>query len=1369
MLRTYTVLIRTLTFILSLSISVNGEIHTDLNNAHGHGELLITELMAIDSILADEDGDFSDWIEILNSGSMEVNLKGWHLTDSPNDLTRWTFPDVTVSAGGYLVVFASDKDRRNPGSQLHTNFRLSASGEYLALVEPDGVTVAHEYAPRYPDQHAPKEGFSYGLAMDPLTGVSRDDMRFFREPTPGSANKQGVLGFVVETKFSFERGFYNEPFEGTITTTTRNAVIRYTTDGTTPTADNGYIYNGPIKINTTTMLRAAAYKPDFEPTAVVTHTYIFLDDVITQTRPPAYPSRWGGGVSADYDMDPDVVNHPLYRNTIHDDLKSLPAMSIVTDPANLFDPSRGIYVNPERKGVAWERPASTELIYPDGRKGFQINNGLRIQGGYSRIPDRKKHSFRLLFKRQYGPPTLRYPLFKDSPVDRFDTVVLRGTYNYSWHSHEGGFGSTIGKAEYLRDEFSRRTQLATGQPASHGTFVHLYLNGLYWGIYNLCERPDDAFSAEHLGGEKEEWDVISGGTRGINTTQIKAGNKTAWNTMMSLAERSALATDEKYQEIRKYVDVDNLIDYMLVIYYTGNRDAPTIIGGGGTPWNFYSARRRIPNAGFRFFAWDSEWTLEENTVNVVNFHNGTDNPARVFQKLKVNEDFRMLAADHIHRHFFNGGALTPEASIPRYSELANTIDRAIVGESARWGDTTHSIPRTRDANWVPEKNRIRDQYLPLRTGIVLQQLRNANLYPSTPAPVFSQHGGNVEYGFQLTMSVPGLAESATNSSSSDIGSGPAVNLLEPDASGLQNRLPVYYTTDGADPRVSGGRPNTEEAKAYIGPISLTGNVHIKARTYVDGTWSALNEATFDVNPRGVEIASAKENLRITEFMYNPPGGSDFEFIELHNTHSSAALPLDGLTFTGGINFAFPEATEIQPGGYLLVVSGDTDQVRAAFREHYGLDNSTVIVGPYSGELSNEGDRITLKGSGEVGEICSFEYSAGRGWPLAANGAGHSLVPLASAMDAQDTGSLNYGGNWSASYAIGGSPGKLDLAPSHDVVLNEILANPDGESLIHLGYDSNNWIEIYNPTSTSVVLRDWYLSDDIDDLKKWALPSIEIGPMSHVSFDELFEFDNPLGNGFGSSKNGNGLFLSYLPGFRGVDRVVDSIRFEAQERELSIGRYPDAGAYWYAMKPSRRLPNTPGILHVVIDEVMYHPAATVAEPSDNTAHEYIELFNPTQQQVDLWNASGVWRLDGGVGYSFPANTFISGGGRLLIVGFDPSDSASLNAFRNAYNLTSLDAQVVGPYLGNLSNIGGRIALEKPQARDQESDQVAWVIVDEVIFFNQSPWTPLPDGTGDSLQRISVHHSANNPTNWTADTPTPGRKSNIDASVDLWTKY
>ncbi len=613
------------------------------------------------------------------------------------------------------------------------------------------------------------------------TGPLELSARFFRPPTPGAPNGGGFVDFVADTRFTVDRGFFDAPFDVEITTETPGAEIRYTTDGSAPARTRGELYTGPIRIDTTTMLRAQAFRDGHEPTNIDTHTYIFLDDVLRQTRPPGYPTSWAG-LRADYDVDPMIATDtrsPDFQPRLKNDLMAIPTMSIVLDPDDLMG-SRGIYTNPLNRGRAWERAGSIEYFTADGsRPDFQENCGIRIQGGSSARPIEGKHSFRLVFTARHGPTKLRYPLFEDSPVDEFDTIVLRCCSTDSWHFKDGGARYRRWDSQYIRDVYMRDSQRAMGQLSSHGTHVHLYVNGMYWGLYNPSERPDDSFNAQHQGGEKEDWDIVK------DFTESFRGDLRAWNQMMSLAS-AGLSSEAAYQRIQGndpdgtpnpsypvLLDVDNLIDYMILHLWGCAEDWPH--------HNWYAARDRTGRSGgWRFFVWDQEITMDfvfRNRVTVSN----SGSPAFVYSRLRANPEFRTRFGDRVHGHLFNDGVLTVENARERWMKRATELDRAIVGESARWGDFRADVPDpsnsraelyTRERHWVVERDKVIDEYIPRSRELAIQRFQSVGLYPRIEAPSFSQHGGDIARGFRLEMAAP--------------------------------QGTIYYTVDGTDPRMTGG-------------------------------------------------------------------------------------------------------------------------------------------------------------------------------------------------------------------------------------------------------------------------------------------------------------------------------------------------------------------------------------------------------------------------------------------------------------------------------------------------------------------------------------------------------------------------------------
>jgi len=802
--------------------------------------VVINELLASNvSSIADPQGEFDDWIELYNVGDAPIDTGGMYLTDNVSTLTKWQIPlgdpaRTTIPPHGYLLVWA-DKDGADQG--LHAAFSLDAGGEELALTDVDGATVIDSV--RFGEQRA---DVSYGRFPD-----GTDVWSLMAFPTAGSQNIRPYEGFVEEPEISPGHGFYNSDVLVRITCNTPDTAIYYTTDGSDPYLINGARpspqatqYTVPVGISQTTCLRAVAARSGWKASLTETQTYVFVGDVIGQSPGgqspgPTWPSGTVNGQVIDYGMDPDVVNAPSYRNLIDDALLSIPTVSLVTDLDNLFDPAKGIYVNAGREGRDWERPVSVELIHPDGSEGFQINAGMRIRGGFSRSSNNPKHSFRLFFRSEYGPSALKYALFDAEGADEFENLDLRTAQNYAWSLQSSNPGQ---KNTFVREVLCRDLQRETGQPYTRSRYYHLYINGQYWGLYQSQERSEASYADTYFGGEKDDYDVVKADNYRTSYTD---GSIDDWNFLWTLCQQGFEGDQEYYAvqgkrsdgtddpNIPVHVDVENLIDYMIGIFFTGNDDAPVTLGGSQAN-NFFAVRNRRVEArdGWKFFAYDNEHSLGvlrglyDDRTGPVAAGQSRDhfNPQWLHQKLMTHPEYRIRFADRTHKHFFNAGVMTPEKTIALCLSRAGEIDLAIIAESARWGDQRPgraTNPYTKADWWAEVNGYLATTYFPARTQIVLDQLRNRGLYPQVDAPVFHV-GGSYQHGGYVAPT---------------------------DAISMTDGGTVWYTLDGTDPRIPGmtGEPTDEiklvaesaSKRAHVpdGPVSDTWR---GADTFDDSAW-----------------------------------------------------------------------------------------------------------------------------------------------------------------------------------------------------------------------------------------------------------------------------------------------------------------------------------------------------------------------------------------------------------------------------------------------------------------------------------------------------------------------------------------------------
>lgn len=834
--------------------------------------------------------------------------------------------------------------------------------------------------------------------------------------------------------FSVPHGIESGPISLALSSPSGGA-IRYTLDGSTPTPTSGTVYSSPISINKTTVVRAIAYTAA-DTSFVATQSYIYLANTRTQsaTQTGGWPKKFAadeatdpetgatGYYPADYEMDPQVVGH--YPSAQVDSaMTAIPTLSMVTDLPNLWDPSYGIYYNPSNKepyqtdplANKWERPISLEWIDPTGAtQGFSVQGGARINGQSSRRPKRTpKKSFKVYFKASYGTGKLDFQMFNDADAtSSFDRIVLRNGGNRSWHYFDR---DQRREADYINDEWARRAWLKMGNIAPHGTFVHLYINGLYWGLYNPTERIDEKFAQTYFGGQDIDYDMIEPDEEQNNVATASAGVIDGWTELLGLVNGTDPITDAQYNVIKTKVDLVSLADYFVHAQYIGKTDWPQ------RNWNAF--RRRIgPDTRFKFIPWDNDSGLNKLNENTTLFHvlSGPDDaPSRIFLRMVTNAEFRQILADRLYKHVVDPtGALAPTQCTSLYSELAGIIDQAIIGESARWGDyvrdtlpmtnsslllktfpaylytrdmvgdalvdPNHVYTDTEQKNWLT----VRDAKLAQSpTGYCLNRsnvLRNeyvANGWYQTALqpPQFSQRGGAVAANYDLVI------DNTPNTGTGDI----------------------YYTLDGSDPRLEFGAvaPNAINGADTV-HLPIAQVTHVMARVLNGTTWSPLEEYTF-YPPQPFS------NLVITELHYNPvppttPVGEvsgDYEFVELLNK-GTTPLRLDNAYFKQGISYHFPANTTIWPGQYLVLASKDTK-----FQKRYGF----LPFADYHGGLSNLGDTVVLADA--LGNtVDSVPYGIAAPWPTGANGGGGSLC----LTDVNADNSL--AANWTTSNVAGGTPG-----------------------------------------------------------------------------------------------------------------------------------------------------------------------------------------------------------------------------------------------------------------------------------------------------------------------------------------------------------
>lgn len=949
--------------------------------------------------------EFSDWVELHNSGSTPVNISGWSLSDDENVPGKWRFPLPTViPAGGYLLVLCDNRDEANapggPATYLHSNFKLADDGESLALYDKNGVYVDGPVA-GYPSQV-----FHCSYGRDPS---NPSQYVYLQRATPGQANagetypaRAAAPRFLAPNGSELPGGLYAvASLDLHLSTATPGASIYYSRSGAEPTEQKGIRYSIPLALRQTSdrtgiVVRARGTVPGWLPSETVTHTYVLR-------QPPGLtnsPALFLTGEAGRTFYAPEGVL-AIVGGSFAD------SIWYASGPKS--------YNNVIGNGAAYEREAELEFFfpkgyYPGGQAPARTGIGLRVSASPWQRPRMRlaqaataspwptgdtteKPSFNVFFRSDYGESSLRYPLFTNYLVREFQHLRLRA-------------GKNDNRNPFITDELTRRLFHDMGHSSARGLFSSLYVNGVYKGVYNVTERIREAFFQAHYGGQFG-WDVSY-----VNSWVN--GDNAAYLQLLAALDRN-LTNAANWKAVTDLIDIENAADYFLLNIYCATWDWPNN--------NYVIARERTtgPAGRFRFAVWDAEGAcnatgygkaVSYNTLTsdllVPSGHSWYNLPLpRIFRRLVSSPEFRLYFADRVSRHLFGGGVLDdrdPDGAGPRTSFFRARLDNLVreANDLVRY-NTGQNIALNAFNTWNAPTTGRRTYLLGTTPG--RRMLRDAGLWPATEPPSFSQHGGVIIPG-QTVLITTGLAGTGQTST-------------------------VWFTIDGSDPRLPGGQ-RAPGAMRYAQPLPLTGGVTIQARALNDvtGEWSSLAEAKFILAPQPANAT----NLVVAEVMYHPPGlipaevaadigdPDDCEFVRLLNI-SLAPVHLGGVRFTQGVTFDFDTAPSpwLHAGQSMLVVKD-----HAAFRKRYGTAYDSRIAGEFNGNFSNGGETVLLMGTNGA-PLRQFTYEDRSPWPVSPDGGGPSLLLRNPFGNPDPRG----GANWMASALPGGLPGGVSPELSYE--------------------------------------------------------------------------------------------------------------------------------------------------------------------------------------------------------------------------------------------------------------------------------------------------------------------------------------------------
>ena len=588
----------------------------------GNKAVAITEVAAVNTTAPQSSLDeYFDYVELRNNTKKAINLKNYKLSDSKKSESFKTLPDKELEPGAYIAIYCGDSDRVSPTTgNIYVSYGLNRYGETVYLLDKNNVVVDTLKYSRL------SSGYSAGRDID-----GPDEVVYFNKLTPAAANPEKKLASALANPVLSKESTYVKK-GSTVTIEASAGKVHYTLDGSEPTQKSP-VYSKPITVNKTTVLRAKAFSDSAVPSDTVTATYL------------------------------------IGRK------HSLPVVFLTTDNKNLYDYNTGIWADGPGKSSEfpyvganywkdWERPVNFEFMTEDGVSQLNFDAGIKVFGQYSRALPQKSVSINL--RDKYGPTEVCYPFFEDCDVNVFSSFILRNSGQDFTKSH-------------IRDAFcamvlkgSVDVDFMDYQP------VVTYVNGKYHGIYDLREKIDEDYFANHRGVDPDNIDFIKG------NSIVQRGTIDDYNALLDYIKTHDMRDEKCYQYVCSQIDIDELISYWMCESFFTNTDTGNI--------RFY--REKTDSGKWRWVFFDVDWALYPSTYQLNYIENyldprghgvGDSFRTTIMVGLIKNPDFRKrlleIHSEHLKTTF------DTDRMLKIYDELVKEIEPEMPYHCERWSDS----------------------------------------------------------------------------------------------------------------------------------------------------------------------------------------------------------------------------------------------------------------------------------------------------------------------------------------------------------------------------------------------------------------------------------------------------------------------------------------------------------------------------------------------------------------------------------------------------------------------------------------------------------------------------------------------------------